>query len=197
MEQPYYVYVFLREDRQSPYYVGKGKENRCYKKGGRNTNPPKDTTRIQIIKDYLTEGDALELERLLILMWGVKGEGVLRNTKFGGAGNGGGYVMSEEQKDKLRRVKRTPDWNRRNSLSSMGKQNTLGLKHSDETKEKIRQKALGRPSPRKGVVLSEETKKRISESKKGGSSWNKGRPMSEASKQKLRDTLRAKKAKQN
>ena len=90
-----------------------------------------------------------------------------------------------------------------------------GLSHSEETKERIRLKALGRPSPRKGVILSEETKKKISEAKtpqnKGSSNpmygkkhtedtkkrwseirkdvtpWNKGIKHSEETKQKLKD----------
>ena len=166
MKNPYYVYVFLREDRYSPYYVGKGKDDRCYKRNGRNTNPPNDRTRINIVKDNLTEEEALELEQLLIQMWGVKGEGILRNTRFGGKGNGGGYKMTEEQKEKLRRVKRTPEWNRKNSEAKKGKQMTLGYKHTEETKQKISKSRMGQPSPRKGVTLSEETKQKIRDTKR-------------------------------
>ena len=90
-----------------------------------------------------------------------------------------------------------------------------GILHSEDTKEKIRLKALGRPSPRKGVILSEETKKKIAETKtpqnkgdnnpmygkkhtedtkkrwseirKNVTPWNKGVKHSEETKQKLKD----------
>jgi hypothetical protein len=41
-----------------------------------------------------------------------------------------------------------------------------GTFHSEETKQKMREKALGRVSARKGVTVSEETKLKMSEAKK-------------------------------
>ena len=65
-----------------------------------------------------------------------------------------GKLLSEEHKAKLKG--RTP-WNK-------------GKAHSDETKQKISERAQGRPSSRKGVVLSDETKNKVSQSK-SGTSW--------------------------
>ena len=45
--------------------------------------------------------------------------------------------------------------------------------HNEETKNKIRKKALGRPSPRKGVKLDIKTKNKISLSKLGKVMWTK------------------------
>lgn len=54
----------------------------------------------------------------------------------------------------------------------------FGKKHSEETREKIRQKALGR-------IFSEEALQKMSESRKGKSTWNKGIPISEETRKKL------------
>ena len=71
--EKYYVYAYLREDRYSPYYIGKGS-------GFRDTNKrklglaqrPPDRDRIVRIKENLTEQEALSLEIELIRFWGEK-----------------------------------------------------------------------------------------------------------------------------
>ena len=129
----YYVYAYLRTEGYSPYYVGKGREGSWrHASKFHSVVLPKDKERITIIKEGLTNEEACELERLLILMWGRKdkGTGVLRNRTDGGEG-------------------------------------TPGRVFSEETKEKIRQKALGRKSARKGVVLPQEVKDKVSKSRKG------------------------------
>ena len=86
----FYVYVFLREDRQTPYYVGKGSGNRCYSQRERIVpSPSKD--RIIILKENLTEEEAFELEITMIKFWGRldNGTGVLRNRTRGGEGTVG------------------------------------------------------------------------------------------------------------
>lgn len=84
MKNKFYVYVFLREDFYSPYYVGKGQGKRCYEKGGRNCNrPPKD--RIRKVFFTNDEDKALAVERTLIKFWGRKLDGgVLQNISEGG-----------------------------------------------------------------------------------------------------------------
>jgi hypothetical protein len=76
----FYVYSYLREDF-SPYYIGKGSGKRAYTKGPKEVKPPKDKTRVKIIKEGLTEQEAFELEKLYILMFGRKDlkTGILRN----------------------------------------------------------------------------------------------------------------------
>jgi predicted DNA-binding protein (UPF0251 family) len=82
----FYVYAYLREDRYTPYYIGKGCGKRCYYKKGKNCNPPEDRNRIIIIKDNLLEEDAFNLEKVLINFWGRKGEGgILLNISPGGS----------------------------------------------------------------------------------------------------------------
>ena len=94
MKNPYYVYLYLREDK-TPYYVGKGKGNRVYSKNRRLQPPPKD--RILIL-DNLTEEEAFRKEINLIKRYGRKdnGTGILANLTDGGEGSSG-YTWTEEQ----------------------------------------------------------------------------------------------------
>lgn len=92
----YYVYSYLRED-YSPYYIGKGSGRRAYTKGPKEVKPPRDKSRLKIIKADLTEKEVFLLEKLYILMFGGVdlGTGILRNKSDAGgsgatAGNGGG-----------------------------------------------------------------------------------------------------------
>lgn len=93
----YYVYVFLREDRYSPYYVGKGKGRRDIAKRYSGVKPPA-RERIVRIKEGLTEEDAFQLERKLIKFWGRKEQGgILYNLTDGGEG-ASGRIETEGQK---------------------------------------------------------------------------------------------------
>lgn len=65
--------------------------------------------------------------------------------------------------------------------------NQLGLKHTLETKIKMRNAKLGKPSNRKGGVLSNETKLKISQAKKGQPSHMKGKHHTDEAKQKNRE----------
>jgi hypothetical protein len=89
----FYVYAYLRSDRYTPFYIGKGCGKRCYSGKGKNCNPPKDKSRIIVIKDNLLEEDAFNLEEKLISFWGRKCDGgILLNISPGGSappiGNG-------------------------------------------------------------------------------------------------------------
>ena len=92
----FYTYAYLREDR-SPYYVGKGKENRVYKKHQKEVSVPKDKSRIILLKQNLTEEEAFKHEKYMISVFGRKdlGTGILRNRSDGGEGPSGA-VRSEE-----------------------------------------------------------------------------------------------------
>ena len=75
----YYIYSYLREDF-SPYYIGKGSGKRAYTKGPKEVKPPRDKSRVRILKANLTEEEAFLLEKLYILMFGRidLGTGILR-----------------------------------------------------------------------------------------------------------------------
>ena len=55
---------------------------------------------------------------------------------------------------------------------------------SEETKQKLHESHIGKPSPRKGKHHTEESKKKMSESLKGHTAWNKGKHPSEETRRK-------------
>ncbi len=96
----FYVYLYLREDG-TPYYVGKGKEQRAWAK--HNVNPPLDESRIVFVAWDLLELWAFGLERRFIRWYGRKNNntGILRNMTDGGEGISG-FTHSDESKQKNR-----------------------------------------------------------------------------------------------
>lgn len=128
MRQDYYVYVFLRKDYYTPYYVGKGCRRRCYVRRTSGFFPPTDKTRIRKIRENLTETEAFLLEKTLIKFWGRKTEGgVLVNKTEGGEGTSGHKHSPRTRKLMSLRHKENTDrvYNNR--------------KLTDKTKNKIRE----------------------------------------------------------
>ncbi len=138
----FYVYMYLREDG-TPYYIGKGKTDRAWVKHSNETKPPKDTSRIIITHDNLTEMWALAQERWYIRWYGRKdnGTGILRNKTDGGEGATGCIALkgipktethrrhlSESKKGKKfpnisaakKGVKQTPESNLKRKLTQSG-----------------------------------------------------------------------------
>lgn len=89
MDNQFYTYAWLRENG-TPYYIGKGTGERAYTGRGRrgNRQPPKDKSKVLILKRNLTEEEAFRHERYLIAVFGRKdlGTGILINLTDGGDG---------------------------------------------------------------------------------------------------------------
>ncbi len=110
----YYTYAYLREDG-TPYYIGKGKEDRIKSKQ-RNINQPKNISRIIFLKQNLTEEEAFKHEIYMIFIFGRKDlkTGILHNKTNGGDGVSG-RILNEETKKKIGEA---------NKISLKGKKNS-------------------------------------------------------------------------
>ena len=164
----YYTYAYLREDR-SPYYIGKGKGNRAYKRCKTDIKPPKDETRILILKNNLTEEEAFKHEIYMIAVFGRKdlGTGILYNKTDGGEG-ASGAILSEEHKRKISQAQ-------------------SGRTHSEKSKKKMSEALKGKTKP----PCSEETKRKLSEVKKGNKHML-GKTLSEETKRKIGEANKGK-----
>jgi hypothetical protein len=97
----YYTYAYLREDK-TPWYIGKGKDRRAYKKHDFFSPPPIE--RILILKKNLTEKEAFKHEKYMIAVFGRKdlGTGILRNKTDGGDAPPVFTGHTEESKQKIK-----------------------------------------------------------------------------------------------
>jgi hypothetical protein len=160
----YYTYAYLREDG-TPYYVGKGRKYRAFRRSHNVSVPPKD--RILFLKKNLSEQEAFKHEIYMISVLGRKDieTGILRNLTDGGEGMSG-HIPGEETRRKMSEIKK-------------GKKRPP---MSEEQKRKLSEALKGKKKPPR----SEEHKKKLSEINKG----KKRPPMSEEQKRKISETLK-------
>jgi hypothetical protein len=155
----YYIYSYLREDN-SPYYIGKGKEQRAYTKGRNEVRPPKDKSRVRILKDNLTEQEAFEVEKLYILMFGRKdnGTGILRNKTDGGEGPSGRIDSEETRKRKSRSLtgRKIPKETGEKISRVLRAKN---MKHSEEHKKYLSEKLKGKKPTEYNILVSKSKAK--------------------------------------
>jgi hypothetical protein len=172
----YYVYQYLREDL-TPYYIGKGKNNRAYKKGKGEVGKPTDLARIQIIAHNLLEQEAHLLEIKLISQYGRKdlGTGILRNKTNGGEGSSG-TVQSEETRKKKSithkgKVRGSMPAAQKEKISKAAKLRDVSTRiQTEETKRKISLANKGRNNPFYGKTHTVEARAKMA--------WGKGIPKS-------------------
>jgi hypothetical protein len=129
----YYTYAYLREDG-TPYYIGKGKDNRINRKRKYEIKPPKDKSRIIFLKQNLTEDEAFRHEIYMIVVFGRKdlGTGILYNRTDGGDGHSNPSL--ETRKKLSNRLK-----NRIFSSETLKKMSDskIGVKKSEQHKNNI------------------------------------------------------------
>ena len=160
MENIYYTYAYLREDG-TPYYIGKGKKDRAYKRKGRRCVPPKDKSRILILKRGLTEEEAHKHEVYMIAVLGRKdkGTGILRNLTDGGEGITGAKRTEEfcKRQSEIHSGKTISEAHKR----ALRKAHT-GRQLTDDHKRKVGDALRGKKKPPKSI----ETRRKMSESAK-------------------------------
>jgi hypothetical protein len=154
----YYTYAYLCEDG-TPYYIGKGKENRIYKK---HIVPIPTEDRILFLKKNISEEDAIKHEVYMISIFGRKnnGTGILRNLTDGGEGSSGRKLSKEtiERMSIAAKNRKISDEGRK-KLSERSKR--MG-KWKGEDNPGSKMKGLKRDKP-----FTEEHKKKISLSNTG------------------------------
>lgn len=122
----FYVYVHRRLSDNKPFYVGKGKGNRAYKKSGRNIKWLRTVSKhgysVEIVFDSLTEDEAFQCEKDTITEFKYFGYN-LCNMTDGGEGRSDSKV-SEETKAKLSKIHlgkpKTPEAIEKTRLGSLG-----------------------------------------------------------------------------
>jgi hypothetical protein len=213
----FYVYAYLRTKDSTPYYIGKGKDNRAWQKS-HSVIVPKNLNRIVILEANLTELGAFAVERRMIRWYGRKdlGTGILRNLTDGGEGATGiipwnkgietGLYLSDKGRRIISKSSKKPRKDTHNaSISSALK----GKPKSDEHRKKLSEAGIGnvpwnkgkvgvQKGSRLGVEVSEETRARMSAAQKGKvmsdlqkekiSATLKGRVMSEETKKKMSES---------
>ena len=175
----FYVYIYLDPRKYQygeysfdyePFYVGKGKDERCYvhlniygKNHYKNNKIKKILFEGHDLKKYiikvdenLSEQEAFELEIKLISLIGRKNDGPLTNLTDGGEGMCG-YKFSDETKKKMSEsaTGKIMSIESRKKMSKAKK----GKNFSKNHKEKI-------SKGNKNKFVSDETKKKMSESAK-------------------------------
>lgn len=163
----FYVYIYIDPRNESPFYVGKGSGDRYLQhlKTAKSNSYWKDPNKIKINKirkilsvgleptiDIITcnsEEDSFLLEKSIIEKYGRidNNTGVLTNLSDGGEGQSGWI----------------PDVRYRNNMSesTRGEKNGMfGRNHSEESRDKIRMKNIGRKP-------NDETRKKMSDSRTG------------------------------
>jgi hypothetical protein len=130
-DKRFYTYAYLRKDG-TPYYIGKGKDNRVYVKGRGQIKPPKDKSRIIFLKQNLTEKKAFQHEKYMIAVFGRKdlGTGILHNRTDGGEGTSN-VVRSEETRKKMSEAKKG------------NKNGMFGHNLSEENRKKLKERMSG------------------------------------------------------
>lgn len=147
----YYVYGYIRLDRNNYFYIGKGKNKRCNEHyTGRNEHFKNIINKVEynmvILYDNLTEDEALELEistiydlvfnegySIDIRGYNHKNDKYLVNCTWGGEGISG-YKHTEESKKKCALFgSNNGMYGKRGNLSPH-----YGKQYTDEHKEKIK-----------------------------------------------------------
>lgn len=183
----FYVYAHIRNDSNTVFYIGKGKERRAFVKRSRSTYWKRIVQKagytVKLLAENLSESEALELEILIISEYRRFGVN-LCNLTDGGEGSSG-YKHSFESIEKIKIIQKN-----RKPMSLETKQK-ISLIHkgkpknrTEEHTKKLNASRKGRTPHNKGKKFSDETRAKLSASMKGRVAWNKGIKATQESKEK-------------
>ena len=130
----YYCYVFYDEDWQATY-VGKGQGGRVYKAQDHPEVPPKE--RIQLFH-FEQEWAAYECEIELIAFWGRRCDGGCLFNRSTGGKSGSRGIDRKGKKHNWYGKKHTEATRRKMSQAAMGNKRCVGRQVSEETRAKMR-----------------------------------------------------------
>jgi len=179
----FYVYEHIRKDTNQPFYVGKGQNKRANSIYSRNRHwnnivKKADGFDVNYVIQNIDEELALLVEIELIDVYKRRGIALCNMTNGGEGVSGLTHKVSEKQKrlqsermmgnqyakglivaDYVKKA--VIESNKRRRLTGEHKEKLTfkGMKHTEEHKQYIKQKMIGR-------VFSEETKRKMSEAQK-------------------------------
>lgn len=166
MENEYYIYIYVIDDTEEVFYVGKGKGNRAYS-GKRNKfcEDMRNTHNwsVIILHSKLTEEEAFLIESELIIKFKKEGNRITNQTDGGGGISG--YIMPEEIKKKISESSKKR-WEDEEYLSRQMEHRLNGVYQSDEFRAKISNIVQGENNPNYGNRWTEEQKQKMSKKRK-------------------------------
>ena len=150
----FYVYLHIRLDNMTPFYVGKGKRDRAYNLDrGNFHNSVRDSygCKVVIIKDKLTEKQAFKLERKMIeyyvitLGYGIPIDGhrdfsnnkYLTNMTFGGEGTSGLNAYANKTPEEMEIIRRKISEKVKGKKFSKEHKQNLSESHKGKTSRKV------------------------------------------------------------
>jgi len=199
----FYVYLLCNPLKEGcpPFYVGKGKDDRCFEHfrdchAGQNQHKWRTIKTIEsaglqvpihIAWAGTSEEQALWIEQFIIAIHGTRYDetGILTNLTKGGDGLSG-WIPTEEARRKMsaaqKGIKRRDETKRKMSEAQKGNQSAKGIKRptfSPEVRSNMSE-------AHKGLKCSDETKRKMSEA-------HKGKKFSAEAKQNMRDAWKLRK----
>ena len=118
----YYLYVYLRQDGLTPYYVGLSSNYRRPTDPDHCVEVPEDFCRIRVLRSGLTKQQAEAWEQFYIFWYGRKSEGgCLRNLRAGGSTGSTGYKHTAEAKAKFAQRVWSAETNAKRSATQSGR----------------------------------------------------------------------------